>query len=41
MLEARIRGDRRAIDRETAHQQKAISEGKLNPHRPPVVGQPQ
>ncbi|WP_031470337.1 zinc ribbon domain-containing protein [Sciscionella sediminilitoris] len=40
MLDARIRGDRRAIDRETAHQERAIGEGRLDPGRSPMLGQP-
>jgi len=40
MLEARIKGDRRAIERETAYQERAISEGRLDPRRPPVLASP-
>ncbi|GAA3581234.1 hypothetical protein GCM10022222_77430 [Amycolatopsis ultiminotia] len=40
MFDARVRGDRRAVERETACQERAISEGRLDPRKPPVSGQP-
>jgi len=38
MLDSRIRGDRRAIERETAFQERAISDGTLDPSCAPVSG---
>lgn len=37
MLVARARGDNRAIDREAAHQERAIAAGTLDPTRGPVA----
>ncbi|WP_020497504.1 hypothetical protein [Sciscionella marina] len=40
MLEARVQGNHRAIEQETAYQEKAISKGELDPRRAPTVDYP-
>jgi hypothetical protein len=39
-LSARARGDNRALDRELAHQESAIRDGRLDPRRSPVTASP-